>query len=183
MIWTKYALILGLTLLSASAGAQTAPRVDAAPERTTASFGDWTLICERPQVPAGAPRLCELRHGIQVQVQGQTGTIAQVAIGRTQRSDPLRITLVLPNNVTLTSGPKFAAEDKGGQVLETAWQRCLPAGCFANLPLKDDVFRKILARTEPGRLEFKDGTGKDVVLPLSWRGLSQAVDALGREKE
>jgi invasion protein IalB len=156
-----------------------APAVSATPERTTASFGDWTLRCERPATPVGAQRVCEIAQSIQL--QGQQGPIAQLAIGRLQKSDPLKLTIVLPTNVTLTSTAKFAAEDKEGQLVEGVWQRCIPGGCFVDAPLRDDMLRRLRARTEPGRIEFRDASGQEIRLPFSTRGIAQALDALAKE--
>jgi invasion protein IalB len=156
-----------------------APAVSATPERTTASFGDWTLRCERPATPVGAQRICEIAQSIQL--QGQQGPIAQLAIGRLQKSDPLKLTIVLPTNVTLTATAKFAAEDKDGQLVDGVWQRCIPGGCFVDAPLRDDMLRRLRARTEPGRIEFRDAAGQEIRLPFSTRGIAQALDALAKE--
>jgi hypothetical protein len=36
-------------------------------------------------------------------------------------------------------------------------------------------------QTDPGQLTFKDAAGRDQSLPLSFRGLAQALDALAKE--
>lgn len=153
--------------------------VEPSPERTTASYGDWVMRCERTGDGAAARKICELVQS--VQVQGQQAPVAQIAIGRVQKADPLKLTLVLPNNVTLTATPKFSTEDKGGQLVDASWQRCLPMGCLADAVLRDDVLRAMRTRDEQGRIEFKDGAGRDIRLPLSFRGVAQALDALARE--
>lgn len=174
------AIVVSLTACPVAAQAPApAPAVAAVPDRTTASFADWTLRCERPGQIANAPRVCEVAQSINV--QGQQQPIAQIAIGRIQRTDPLRFTIVLPNNVLLTLVPKFATEETGGQLVDTVWQRCLPGGCVADTVLKDDVLKRLKARTDPGRIEFKDAVGRDVKLPFSTRGLAQALDALAKE--
>jgi invasion protein IalB len=177
-----FILVPAMALAQAQPPVQTVPPipvVSASPERTTASFGDWTLRCERPSLPAGATRVCEVAQSIQL--QGQQGPLAQIAIGRLQRTDPLRLTLVLANNVTLTSVPKLGSEEKGGPTTDTVWQRCLPGGCFADVALKDDVLKRLRSKSEPARLEFRDAAGRDIILPVSLRGLAQALDALAKE--
>jgi invasion protein IalB len=153
--------------------------VEAEPERTTATFGDWILRCERSGEVTNARKICEIVQS--VQVQGQQAPIAQIAIGRVQKTDPLKLTLVLPSNVTLTSPPKVSTEEKGGQLVETIWQRCLPIGCLADVVLRDDVVKAMRARSDQGRLEFKDGVGREVRLAFSLRGAAQALDALAKE--
>jgi len=37
------------------------------------------------------------------------------------------------------------------------------------------------ARTDPANLVFRDAGERDVTLPFSMRGLTQALDALGKE--
>jgi hypothetical protein len=37
------------------------------------------------------------------------------------------------------------------------------------------------AQTEPGRIVFKDAADREVALPLSFRGLAQALAALAKE--
>lgn len=153
--------------------------VSSSPDRTTASFGDWTLRCERPSVPAGSARICEIAQWIQI--QGQQAPIAQIAIGRVNKSDPLKVTIVLPHNVTLLAPPGLLSEDKDAKPFGATWQRCLPIGCMAELVLRDDLVKRFRSLNEAGAILFKDGASRDIKLPFSMRGLSQALDALARE--
>lgn len=174
--------LVALLAISTGATAQqpaAQPPVSATPERTTASFGDWTLRCERPDLPAGAPRICEIAQAITV--QGQQAPVAQIAFGRIQKSDPLKATIVLPLNVTLTSPVMLATGEKDSKPLDASWQRCLPIGCLAELPLRDELLRRLRGISEAGAILFKDASGRDIRLPLSFRGLAQALDALSRE--
>lgn len=163
---------------SAPQNAAAAP-VSASPDRTTASFGDWTLRCERPSVPAGAARICEIAQSIQI--QGQQAPVAQIAMGRILKSYPLKVTIVLPHNVTLSSQPGLLADDKDGKPFDGAWQRCLPLGCLAELVLRDELLKRLRSSTGPGAIVFKDGSSREIKLPFSTRGISQALDALARE--
>ena len=184
-------LFLATALLGAgtlAAGAQTAapakpnatgPSIaqGALPDRTTASFGDWTLRCERRKEPTPA-KLCELTQAIQR--AGDAGPLAQVAIGRLASSDPLKLTVVLPLNVALANAPKIAPEIKDLGPLQTSWQRCVPAGCLASINLPEDTVRK-LRTGEAGKLDYRDAADREVSLPFSLRGLPEALDALARE--
>ena len=172
-------------LAQAPAGAGAAPQnpraapASASPDRTTASFGDWTLRCERPSIPAGAARICEVAQSILI--QGQQAPIAQIAIGRVNKSDPLKVTIVLPHNVTLSTQPGLLADDKDAKPVDAAWQRCLPMGCLAETVLRDELLKRLRGLDDAGAIVFKDGTSREIKLPFSKRGLSQALDALAKE--
>ena len=44
-----------------------------------------------------------------------------------------------------------------------------------------DAVRRWRGETGQGKLTFKDGMGRDVVVPVSFRGLAQALDALAKQ--
>ena len=181
-------LVVALCLVPMAAFAQTpkeaakppanppAP-VSSTPERTTASFGDWVLRCDA--APAAAKRVCEVAQAMTV--QGQSAPIAQIAFGRATRAEPMRVTVVLPVAVTLTTKPKIVSEKDDKSPIELAWQRCIPGGCIASATVADDVMARLGARTEPGGIAFKDAAEHDIAVPLSLRGLTQALAALAKE--
>lgn len=149
----------------------------AGPDRTTATFGDWLLRCERT---AEAARSCEVAQVIAV--QGSAQPIAQVALGRIANNQPgLTLMVQVPVNVALGTPLRVIGEDRDPMVVETAWQRCVPAGCFAGTDLRDDAVTRLRNRPEPARIEFRDSAGREVRLALSVRGLGAALDALARE--
>lgn len=176
-------LALALCLAPTIAAAQTAKEapkaapVPSTPERTTASFGDWVMRCDAAPTPA--KRVCEVAQ--LMTVQGQAAPVAQVAFGRTARGEPMRATLVLPVAVLLTIKPKILSEKDDKSPLEVSWQRCVPGGCIASATVADDVMVRLGAHTEPGSILFKDAAEHDAALPLSFRGLTQALAALAKE--
>jgi invasion protein IalB len=181
-------LALALCLVPVIAAAQTpkeTPKAPAAapapvpstPERTTASFGDWVMRCDT--APAPAKRVCEAAQVMTV--QGQAAPVAQVAFGRTARGEPMRVTVVLPVAVLLTTKPKILSEKDDKSPLEVSWQRCVPGGCIASATVTDDLTTRLGARTEPGSIAFKDAAEHDIAFPLSFRGLAQALAALAKE--
>ena len=152
----------------------------ALPDRTTASFGDWTLRCERRRDGSTPAKICELSQAIQR--AGDTGALAQVAIGRLSASEPLRLTVVLPLNVSLQSSPRVGPETKDAfPVLSSPWQRCVPSGCLASVSLSDDALKKIRGGGEAAKMEYRDAAEREVSVAFSLRGLSEALDALSRE--
>ena len=90
----------------------------------------------------------------------------------------LRLVVVLPNNITIATEPKVANGEKGGNEVKLAWLRYVPGGCFAEAALADDVVKAWRSSTESGRIAFRDGIGRDIALPVSFRGLAPALDAL-----
>ena len=128
-----------LILSAAGAAAQTAP------QRTSATYEDWTVQCELNAGPP-AQKLCEV---VQVgQAQGQT--VSRVAIGRATKSEPFKIVVQLPVNLWLPAGVKIQLDDKDPG-LTAPFRRCVPAGCFADLEIKDDMVKRLRAATGSGK--------------------------------
>ena len=154
--------------------------VPSEPGLTTASFGDWTLRCQRLDANGQVGRVCEVSQTIQV--QGQAAPIAQVAIGRLKSADPLRLTVVLPVNVAFPGAVQIATDEKNVKALDLLWRRCLPSGCFADNAVSDEALARWRSLSLPGRILFKDASERELTLPLSFRGLGQALDALAKER-
>ena len=147
------------------------------PQQTTATYEDWIVRCETQPGPPPV-RVCEMVQ--YTQAQGQAGVISQIAIGRPVKGQPIKVVFQVPLGVWLPTGVKLAtgAQDAG---LAAAFKRCVAAGCFADLEVRDDAIRKLRATSEPGKLQFKDGSTKDVSVPVSFKGFGAAFDALAKE--
>jgi invasion protein IalB len=153
--------------------------VDAEPNSTQSNFGDWTLRCQRLSNGAETQRVCEVAQ--QIRAQDQQSPVAELAIGRLKKTDPLRLTVVLPVNVTFSNAPSFSADGKAPEPLDLGWRKCLPGGCIADALLKDDVLRHWKTQANAGRITWTDAAGRDLAIGLSFRGLTQALDALSKE--
>jgi invasion protein IalB len=160
----------------APAAAADRPAAPAAPDpqRTTATFGDWTLRCVRPE--HGTPT-CEV--GQTLLEKGQA--VAQTAIGRPRAGEPIRLTVLVPVNVSFAAQPRLVGNDSEAGAIPLTWRRCVPTGCFADTALTDEQLGHLRARTENGRVLFQDASGREVPLPFGPRGLAQALDALAKE--
>ena len=157
------------------------PPVSSQPRVTTASYGDWLLRCQRVGETEKAVRICEVVLTIQAGAQQQQAPVAELAFGRLSKADPYRVTAHLPTNIALPSVVKFAFGDKDPREQDLAWRSCAPVGCFADGAFSDLQWRTLHGLTEPGSLEFTDAVGRPVKLPVSFRGLAQAMDALAKE--
>jgi len=140
--------------------------------------GDWVLTCRKAD--AQAPQNCELVQTITV--NGQKAPFAELAIGKPKADMSMQVTVVVPNNVSFPSIVKILMDEKDKSPLDLAWARCMPMGCFANAALKDDVQRKWGALETQGRVTFKAGNGQEIVMPISFKGLKSALEALAKEK-
>jgi hypothetical protein len=47
--------------------------------------------------------------------------------------------------------------------------------------MTDAILSRWRAQDGAGRLQFKTGAGQDTILPMSFRGLARALDALGKD--
>ncbi|PZR92798.1 MAG: invasion protein [Stutzerimonas stutzeri] len=164
----------------AASAAPAVQPVSTEPSSTTASFGDWLLRCQRVSDGAKIMRVCEVAQILQS--QGQQAPIAQVALGRASAGEPLRVTAVMPVSISFPSVVQITMGEKDAKPLDLGWRRCLPTGCFADTAPSDDVIKQWRKASEPGRIVFKDAAGRDLTLPLSARGLDQAVEALAKER-
>ena len=144
----------------------------------TEQHGDWVLTCRKPD--AQASQNCELVQTITV--NGQKAPFAQLAIGKPKPDMPIQITVVVPQNVSFPSSVKVLIDEKDKSPTDLTWARCLPVGCFANANLKEDVQKKWGALEAQGRVIFKAGNGQDVAMPISFKGLKGALEALAKEK-
>ncbi len=177
--------VLMFVLSSGAAWAQTKPAapaqasVGSEPSLTTASYGDWTLRCDNATLPTGQKRSCEAVQ--MLQLQGQQAPFAQVAFGRPDGAAPLHLVVALPVNVAFPSAVRMGLDDKDPNALELAWKRCLPGACFADAVAGNDVLGRWRAATAPARLQFIDGAGRTVAVPVSFRGMPQALDALQKQ--
>lgn len=192
-IFLSATLVIGTCAITAAAqparpSAQAAPPSPAAavpagppasldPDRTTATFGDWLLRCERQ---ATGQRECDVVQTLAL--QGQAQPIALIAVSRPSRGQPLQLSVQVPVSATLGNALRLTGDGRDPVVVDLAWQRCIPAGCFAEAPLRDEaVLRRLRLRTEPGRIEFRDGANQEIQWPFSLRGLGAALDALTRD--
>jgi invasion protein IalB len=185
-------MMIALTaLLSAAPAMAQAPRAQPAPpaaeqqpDRTSASFADWTLRCEVLRPATGpAQRSCEV---VQTYSDQRGQPVAVLAIGRPARGEPMRMILQIPLDARIDQPARLSADPAQAQdavVLPFRFCSAVRGGCFAELELRDDApLRRLRARGEqPGRVEYRDSAGREVQLPFSPRGLGQALDALARE--
>ena len=147
------------------------------PSITTAAFGDWVERCQKVTGTPDISKICEVAQTIQV--EGQSSPIAQLAIGRLKKNEPLHITVVLPVNVAFPSTPKV--DIGNSKSLELTWKRCVPGGCIGETTISDSDVADLLSGGDKGEINSRTSQGQDFKLAFSFRGLSQSLDALSKE--
>jgi len=152
------------------AQAPAAPAASSQPEMTTATYQDWLMRCASP---AGKPKVCEIAQTIQM--EGQNGPVAVLAIGKVEADDPLRLTIQLASGVWLPAGVKLQYNEKSPPV-ELEFKRCLQ-GCFAEVELDKALEQGLRTATGPGSITFESGARQPVTLQISFKGLPAALDA------
>jgi invasion protein IalB len=154
-------------------------RVMSDPNAKYATYGDWRLQCQSIGAPPARQRGCEI---VQTILKDKAAPFAQIGLGKPTSTKPVHVTIRLPVNVSFPSSVRIAVDEKDTQPFELAWRRCEPAGCFASMPLKDDVMEHWRGLNQPsGRITFKNAAGHDFIIPMSFHGLAQALDALAKE--
>jgi invasion protein IalB len=188
-LWATAQILLLQFALNNAAVAQTAaptapgsppPAASAGtPQRTTASYDDWVLQCATLAGPP-AEKTCEIAQVVQAQVQGKSLPFALVAIPRPVNAMPIKILVQLPVNVSLRTNV-IIQTDKTDLGVAAPFARCIGSGCVAEFDLKEDVVKKLRSAAGPGTITFKNANQQDVVVPLSFKGLAPALDALSKE--
>ena len=150
--------------------------VSSDPQLTTATFGDWVERCQRLGVAGETRKVCEV--ALTVTATGQSAPLAELALGRARKADPMRLTLVLPVNVGFPSAPRLTLES--GEAFDFAWRQCVPAGCFAEADPSAEQMGA-LRDAKGAKIESKAAGGQAFNFAVSLRGLPQALDAMARE--
>ena len=151
------------------------------PHIVTTTFGDWALRCreasEKKEKDAPkADRACEVSETLYA--QDNSGPIAKLSIGRPGEKGPLTAIVILPDNVSFPSSVHIRSDDKDVSGIQLDWIRCIPGGCFAQATPSDATVQYWHGLNTKGAIVFKDSSGEDISLPMSFRGFGEALDAL-----
>ncbi|MBS0248682.1 MAG: invasion associated locus B family protein [Proteobacteria bacterium] len=164
-----------IVLMLAFAGAGVAHAENKAPQLTTATYDDWTVRCE----VRDTTNSCEMSQSMQI--KGQSQPVSQIAIGRLNKTDPLKLVFQVPINVWIPDNISLVVEESA-TTIKANFTRCIPAGCFAETDLKDDMIVKLGKVSKGGRLEFSDAGRQKIAIPVSFKGFAAAYDGLSAKK-
>jgi invasion protein IalB len=145
------------------------------PRKTTATYYDWTITCVMQ--PETKQKSCNI---VQSQTVQQSISPVQLVLERGDQDGSLRMLLSMPANVWLRTGVRLrVSDDDPGAVARFQW--CIPQRCYAEGTVKQETVATLLSPDASARLEFKDASQKDVILPVSLKGFSEAMSALANE--
>jgi invasion protein IalB len=151
----------------------------------TKAYGVWALRCRKANGKKGeaakAPqdRACEISETLEA--QDHSGPIAKLSVGRPGSKGALHAVVILPNNISFPSSVHIRSDDKDIWGVNLDWVRCIPGGCFAETILSDATVKHWHDSKSKGQIVFKDASGDDVSLPMSFVGFGEALDALEKE--
>lgn len=148
----------------------------AAPDRTTETFGDWSIVCGASG--GGSERSCQVDTSIVL--RGQSAPFARIAVTRPAKDKPIQLIALVPVNVTTTSPVNIGAE-AGKNELNLPFRSCVPGGCVAQTEATKEQLQA-LGKTQ-GRLTLVEASGKSASVEFSLRGFDQALEAYFRRQE
>lgn len=153
-----------------------APNGDA-PQRTTATYGDWVVQCVENSSPP-SERVCDMAQV--TQLQGKNLPFSRVAVARPEKGQPVKLIVQVPVNASFGTQVHIQTSDQDPGVV-APFANCNPNGCFAEFDLKDDILKKLRQATGAGKFSFADAGGHVVTVPLSFNGFAPAFEALVKQ--
>jgi invasion protein IalB len=157
--------------------AQPQPAQSDTPQMTTATYGDWVVQCETVPKPPNQ-KVCDMAQT--TQVQGRDVPFSRVAVAHPARGQAVKLIVQVPVNVSFSANVRVRTADTDPGIV-APFARCIPNGCFAEFDLRDDMLKKLYAASGVGKLSFTGAAGREIDVPLSFKGFAQAYDALSRE--
>lgn len=146
---------------------------DEGPSRTSATYDDWVVRCERAEGTGGA-KVCEAAQTLQIG-NPQQNLVAQVVFGKLKSDAPLRLVLQLPVGVWLPGGAQLTVGDNG-KPITAGFKFCIRA-CIADVDLTPQQAAALSTATGAGSLVFQDRNQSQITLPISLKGLPAALAA------
>lgn len=140
------------------------------PDRTTATYGDWVLRCELPA--AGGEQSCEVTQTV---LDGRGQPLIQIVARRGSAADQVVVSIHVAANATVSEPLRLSADS--GSAVVAPFRRCTPRGCFAETQSPHGELAALAGRGEGGKVEYRDGDGGAVSVPVSLRGLGASLVA------
>lgn len=167
------ALFLLSELMAAlPAGAQT-PNPPVAGSNTLSvneTHGDWIVLCSQ----AEAKQICLMT---QQQRKNDTKQLVIAAEISTDQNDQIRGTIILPFGLQLAAGVTVQVDD-GVVSNPSPFATCLPTGCIVQVLLDATTLQTLRGGSNVKLVAKAHDSGQNVLLGLSLKGFSTALDRL-----
>ena len=155
-----------------------------AQQRTSATYDDWTLVCQA-QSGDKPTRLCEVAQTLSVRTQeGQQVTIGNIALARPVAGQPMKLVLQLPIGVYLPANVSISGPDDK-PIVNIPFERCQAHGCLAIADLNDANLKTLRTLAEAFTIGFElvqpNNSRQAIRLRTSNKGLANALDAFSKE--
>jgi invasion protein IalB len=139
------------------------------PRRTAATYDDWTITCI--YTADTKQRSCELS---QAQVlRDQQSPSSRITV-EPSSNDSFKLNFQIAANVHIAEGVRLLGNDQE-PIAIAAIQWCGPAYCVAETRTNSDALKKLNDQDSSGRLVYKNASQKDMIIPVSFKGFSQAA--------
>lgn len=163
LAWTVAAMLGGGVAAQAPMARAEAP----AASETRSTHDDWIVRCKT----TASPKECEAVQTLQT--PDLKGVLAHVAVRARQGGEVLLVVLTppgvwLPANVVFKVG--------GVPDLTLTYKRC-GQYCVASLALTAESLAALKASSGQGELTFENGSRSPIILPVSFKGLGDAIAA------
>jgi invasion protein IalB len=145
-----------------------------AQDRTFSIYGDWTVSC----AAASAGKSCGV---VQVQkAQNQQSPLSQIGIGRSATGQSFKISIETRSDVWIPSGVKLLTDDNQFEI-SASFKWCIATRCLADGDLGDADIQKLRVQRALGHLVYKSAPQADILIPVSFKGFSEAIGALQKQ--
>ncbi len=169
-LWLAAVLCIGLAAIPTPLAAQSAADQDST-ETETQQFEDWTLRCRLASETQ--PRTCRIHQ--QVVAQDSDTPVLQFLAGRFGPEKILGAVIFVPIGVRLPPGLGIQVDERPMRTYP--FEICDPKRCHARAALEGDLLKDLKAGLT-GHVKFQNAAGRVVVVQVSLKGISAALQAL-----
>ena len=146
-----------------------------ATDRDGQRFGDWVVRCQ-VDTEKGSRR-CVLSQSIRLKEIEKKQRVMSTAVGYFGKSRRLGVFFTLPLGLFLPAGVTLEVASRDA-IKRLPYQLCNRHGCRASLAL-DDRWLGHFKRGLKGTVTVRTVRGKNVAIPLSLKGFTKGVKAIG----
>jgi invasion protein IalB len=134
------------------------------------THGDWIVLCSK----AEAKQICLMT---QQQRKNDTKQLVIAAEISTDQNDQIRGTIILPFGLQLAAGVTVQVDD-GVVSNPSPFATCLPTGCIVQVLLDAPTLQTLRGGSNVKLVAKAHDSGQNVLLGLSLKGFSTALDRL-----